>query len=72
LGIFRRGLDAYGFSDLKTMTAIMRSLTSTYDLNGVAEEGKFKFDTPAEAMDTMHSALLGVRAFVFAHYSGYP
>jgi hypothetical protein len=54
------------------MTAYMRSLTSTYDLNGVPEEGKFKFDTPAEAMDTMHSALLGVRAFVFAHYSGYP
>ena len=31
----------------------MRSLTSMYGLNGVPEEGKFKFGTPAEAMDTI-------------------
>jgi len=47
---FCRGLDAYGFSDLKAMTVYMRSLTSMYTDN---DKEKFKFGTPAEAMHTV-------------------
>jgi len=44
------GLDAYGFSDLKTMTVHMRSITSMYDDE---DPQKFKFGTPSEAWHTV-------------------
>jgi len=47
---FCRGLDAYGFSDLKAMTVYMRSLTSMYPDD---DPEKFKFGTPTEAWHTI-------------------
>jgi hypothetical protein len=47
---FCRGLDAYGFADLKRCTERMRALTSTYAVN---DPRRFNFGTPDQAWSTV-------------------